>query len=244
MSFTSNMGSRRDFFYKNLLINDEDRNRAESFLTSKGVEKHIIIKEKLFTWIGGKKIEYSMIASTYRYDKRLRLILFRYISYLEEFYRAAILDSYRFFTQRFNWHKEIKETIDEYDGNLNDALERIEFSSLLNQIKDMPSKVRRKCYFPNKNKKNIQNNIDALISLRNAVMHNKFLLLYRGFEECYVDGVDNNKSASLKANIINLLSFLPKDVADNCKKEINDAKNERENQGTKWNLPEMVVVDV
>ena len=77
------MGSRKDLFYKNLIIDEEDRPLAEKFLASKGVEKHLILKEKLFNWIEDDKIEYSMIASTYRYDKRLRLILFKYISYLE-----------------------------------------------------------------------------------------------------------------------------------------------------------------
>ena len=90
------MDSRREEFYKNLIIDEEDKERAERFLTSKGVEKHIILKEKLFNWIEGDKIEYSLIASTYRYDKRLRNILFKYISYLEEFYRSVILDEYRY----------------------------------------------------------------------------------------------------------------------------------------------------
>ena len=47
-------------------------------------------------------------------------------------------------------------------------------------------------------------NCKALAGLRNAVMHNKFLLLYRGYDICYVEGVDGNKSASFKANLLNL----------------------------------------
>ena len=57
------MDSRREEFYKNLIIDEEDKVRAEKYLTSKGVEKHIILKEKLFNWIEGDKIEYSLIAS-------------------------------------------------------------------------------------------------------------------------------------------------------------------------------------
>ena len=236
------MGSRKELFYKNLIIDEEDKTRAERFLASKGVEKHIILKEKLFNWIEGDKIEYSMIASTYRYDKRLRLILFKYISYLEEFYRAVILDEYRDNTKRTKWVKEIREKLCEFGGDLNDALEHIDFSSLLLQICRLPPEIRKKCIFFNKR---LTDNSIAIKTLRNAVMHNKFLLLYRGFETCYVEGVDDGKSANLKANILNLIRFLPNEVAEKCRQEINEAKEEKKpHNGTKWNLPPFVAIQI
>ena len=74
-------------------------------------------------------------------------------------------------------------------------------------------------------------------------MHNKFLLLYRGFEECYVNGVDDGKSASLKANILNLIQFLPSEVGEQCIKDINACKEDRNKEGdTKWDLPPQVVI--
>ena len=237
------MGSRREEFYKNLIIDEEDKVRAEKYLTSKGVEKHIILKEKLFNWIEGDKIEYSLIASTYRYDKRLRNILFKYISYLEEFYRSVILDEYRYKVKKIQWIRDIKERLEEFNGDLNDALEHIDFSSLLIQARMLPQRVKNKCLLPKT--KNIKENSIALKELRNAVMHNKFLLLYRGYETCYIDGVDDNKSSNLKANILNLISFLPESVAEGCVRDINAAKEEKENQlGTKWNLPPAVVIEV
>lgn len=57
-------------FYKNLEIDAEDKPRAEKALKSKGLEKHILIKEYLMTWRRGeveKAIRYSEIASIYRY---------------------------------------------------------------------------------------------------------------------------------------------------------------------------------
>ena len=235
------MDSRREEFYKNLIIDEEDKERAEKYLTSKGVEKHIILKEKLFNWIEGDKIEYSLIASTYRYDKRLRNILFKYISYLEEFYRSVILDEYRYKVNKARWVKDIYDKLKEFGGDLNDALEHIEFSSLLIQTRMLPQRVKNKCLLP-KTKKLKENTI-ALKELRNAVMHNKFLLLYRGYETCYIDGVDGSKSSNLKANILNLISFLPEDVAEGCIRDINAAREEKENQlGTKWNLPPAAVI--
>ena len=237
------MDSRREEFYKNLIIDEEDKERAERFLTSKGVEKHIILKEKLFNWIEGDKIEYSLIASTYRYDKRLRNILFKYISYLEEFYRSVILDEYRYRVKKIQWIRDIKERLEEFNGDLNDALEHIDFSSLLIQTRMLPQRVKNKCLLPKT--RNLKENSIALKELRNAVMHNKFLLLYRGYETCYIDGVDDNKSSNLKANILNLISFLPESVAEGCVRDINAAKEEKENQlGTKWNLPPAVVIEV
>lgn len=237
------MDSRREEFYKNLIIDEEDKERAEKYLTSKGVEKHIILKEKLFNWIEGDKIEYSLIASTYRYDKRLRNILFKYISYLEEFYRSVILDEYRFRVKKIQWIRDINDKLEEFNGDLNDALEHIDFSALLIQISKLPQRVKNKCLLFKA--KNAKENSIALKELRNAVMHNKFLLLYRGYETCYIDGVDDNKSSNLKANILNLISFLPESVAEGCVRDINAAKEEKENQlGTKWNLPPAVVIEV
>ena len=235
------MDSRIEEFYKNLIIDEEDKERAEKYLTSKGVEKHIILKEKLFNWIEGDKIEYSLIASTYRYDKRLRNILFKYISYLEEFYRSVILDEYRYKVKKVRWVKDIYDKLKEFGGDLIDALEHIEFSSLLRQTRMLPQRVKNKCLLPKT--KNLKENSIALKELRNAVMHNKFLLLYRGYETCYIDGVDGSKSSNLKANILNLISFLPEDVAEGCIRDINAAREEKENQlGTKWNLPPAAVI--
>ena len=164
------MGSRREEFYKNLIIDEEDKVRAEKYLTSKGVEKHIILKEKLFNWIEGDKIEYSLIASTYRYDKRLRNILFKYISYLEEFYRSVILDEYRYKVKKIQWIRDIKERLEEFNGDLNDALEHIDFSALLIQISKLPQRVKNRCLLF-KAKITKENSI-ALKELRNAVLLN------------------------------------------------------------------------
>ena len=74
-------------------------------------------------------------------------------------------------------------------------------------------------------------------------MHNKFLLLYRGYDICYVDGVDDNKSASLKANILNLIQFLPNEVDKQCVVDLNACKENRNKEGdTKWDLPSQIVI--
>lgn len=77
-----NMTEREKIFYQNLIVCDEDKIRIANYLKTKGIEKHILIKEKLLSWSESGNIEYTKVASTYRYDKRIRLVLFKYLSYL------------------------------------------------------------------------------------------------------------------------------------------------------------------
>lgn len=234
------MDMREAEFYKNVKIDEADKPRAERALKSKGVEKHILIKEDLMAWSESETIKYSQIASTYRYDKRIRNVLFKYISYLEEFYRAVILDNYHDKTKQRFWVDELRENLKTYENDLNQALERLDFSNLLWQVRRLPQAARTKCGFPSKH---IKENTFALKELRNAVMHNKFLLLFRGFEVCYVEGVDSKKSANLKANILNLVNFLPSGAKEQCITDINACKEERNNENkTKWDLPAQVIV--
>lgn len=237
------MTVREKVFYDNLIIAEEDKARAISALKSKGVEKHILIKEKLLNWSEDQEIEYSEIASTYRYDKRIRAVLFKYISYLEEFYRAVILDNYKNDIRQKCWIKDLRDNLKVYGNNLNDALEHLEFSALLIQCRRLPLKIKAKCGFPQS--KYLKDNSIALKELRNAVMHNKFLLLYRGFEECFVKGVDNGRSTNLKANILNLIQFLPNEVGLQCAKDINACKADRNKDGdTRWNLPSQIMITI
>lgn len=237
------MTEREEIFYHNLIISEEDLVRAANNLGSKGVEKHILIKEKLLNWSENSDIEYTKIASTYRYDKRIRIVLFKYISYLEEFYRGIILDNYLNDVKQKFWVKELREKLEEYNDNLNDSLEHLDFSSLLLQCQRLPYNIRELCCLPKS--QHLKNNAIALKELRNAVMHNKFLLLYRGFEECYVKGVDAGKSANLKANILNLAQFLPTEVGKKCLSDINACKEDRNKENdTKWDLPSQIVISL
>lgn len=217
------MTNREEEFYKNLIISDEDKIRAEKSLKSKGVEKHILIKERLLNWCTSDSIEYEKIASTCRYDKRIRAVLFKYISYFEEFYRSVIHNNFSYQTKQKFWNKSVMLNIKKHN-NLNDALQYLGFYELLKQCQKLPAKTRDACLFVHEH---LTKNIYALKELRNVVMHNKFLLLYRGYEKCFINGVDNGRSASLKANILNLIQFLPKDVGNQCARDINDCKRNR-----------------
>ena len=115
------MTDREKKFYQNLIISDEDKSRAAKALKSKGIEKHILIKDKLLTWSETNSIDYEKVASTYRYDKRIRYVLFKYLSYLEEFYRGVILDTYIYNINQVFWIKQLQVKLSSCNGNLNDA---------------------------------------------------------------------------------------------------------------------------
>lgn len=235
------MSDREKYFFDNVMIKEEDIPRAKQAIYSKGIEKHIIILDMLKAWGMGEKIPYEYIASFYRYDKRLRKVSFVYISYLEEYYRSLILDKYRFDWSGLKLDSQLKQVLRTYH-DLDKALERVEFSHLINQVYKIRTEINDRFVFPNN--AHLRKNIAALVELRNSVMHNRFLLLYRGFKECYASDGDL-KSASLKDNIMNLINFLPKDVREKCKSDINDCLKERNNSGkTKWVIPRVTIIEL
>ncbi len=232
----------KEEFYDSILISDEEKESAEKFIYSKGLMKHVFIRDRISVWDNNDIVDYSKIASTYRYDKRIRFVLFKYISYLEEFYRSLILDEYIVNTNQTFWIKEIKEELVQYNNDLNKVLEAIDFKSLLQQIKKLPNNLKKFLFLP---KEHLNINLNALRVFRNTVMHNKFLVLYRGFEVCYVNGVDNGKSASLKANILNLINFLPNGPKEKCIVDINECiLNKNDQDDVKWNLPKEIIIKI
>lgn len=225
-------------FFENLEIEDSDRERAEKYLKAKGLFFHMQIKKKLLAWTEGDTVKYAQIASFYRYDKRIRHVLYKYIAYLEEYYRATILDAYFDNTDQDFWVPEIKEKIDK-KSPLNTILEDLGFKELIKQIKRMPDEIKQSCGILNRTY--LAKNFYAIKELRNAVMHNKFLLMYRCFAICHFS--KDKKGATLRDNIINLISFLPEEVGKKCKKDIeNCAQNRNTILDTEWDLPEQAIV--
>lgn len=242
MNSRTDMDDRVRYFFDNIAIKDEDRPRAERAIFSKGIEKHIIILDRLKPWSAGDKVEYEFIASTYRYDKRLRVVLFKYISYLEEYYRSLLLDRYRFEWSSLPLIRDFGDELDKC-ADMSVALEEIHFSTLIRQIAKIKDRFGDRFVFPGTS--HIKANIDALIELRNGVMHNKLLVLYHGFKECYLDESPLSKGSTLKDNIINLISFLPEEVREKCKEEILFCSVERNNENkTKWVLPPHIVISL
>lgn len=243
MSLSKNsLEDRINYFFNSVNISGKDEERAKNAIFSKGIEKHIIILERLKAWSQSDKVDYRAIASIYRYDKRLRNVLFKFISYLEEYYRSIILDCYRFDWSNIKLDWQLETQLKKF-GDMNSALEEIHFSSLTKQIRLIKDNIVGRFLFPDDS--HLKKNFDALIELRNSVMHNKLLVLYHGFKECFPDDDELNKSATLKSNILNLIRFLPEEIRNACRQEINNCAKERNNDNkTEWMLPSFVVINV
>jgi len=229
-------------FFKNVIIKDNEKLSANVFLKSKGIVKHSLIKEYLLLRSNIAQIEYSLIASTYRYDKRLRTILFKYISYLEEYYRGMILDGYYNNTKQSFWVRSLAYYLEYFKNDLDKALEKIQFGELISQLKKTPD-LKTIVGFSDKNKRRLGKNLAALIGLRNAVMHNKLLVLFKDYGECQTNtGI---KSSTLASNIRNLINFLPNGPREKCVEELNKCSNNNNNEkDVRWNLPSYIIVKI
>ena len=186
---------------------DEERQKAESYLEMKGVAFHKAIldylcqKENKFV-----PIEWSDLSKELRSDKALRDIMYKYLATLEEYIRAYISNKYEDNTQQPFWingrhdHNKIKNRL-ESGTPLFKVLEDVDFGTLLKQVKELPRIDRQELF----GDVGINENLDAVRELRNAVSHHKFLQSCE-FKNCNVDGNDSN---SLFANIKNLRQLLP-----------------------------------
>ena len=78
-------------------------------------------------------VEYSEIATVFRYDKRIRRIIFKYIGFLEEYLRAYISNTYGENTRKFQHTSKLNAAFNKL-GNLFLALLDVPFGQLINQI--------------------------------------------------------------------------------------------------------------
>jgi len=217
-------------FYNKITISKTEIIKSNYYLKYRGLQEHIIILNYLENVLK-RKIRYSEIATTFRYDKRIRTVIYKYIGFIEEYLRAIISN---------NYPDDIPESIKIYDykklhinGNKTyDTVSDMLFSSLVKQFNKMNNTIISSSF--NNYRKEY---MEYVIDLRNAVSHNRFLLNYDSF---------HNKSC-LKENIKILYSVLPDFLQDNFVNELNACQNpkpnKKENQ-TDWDLPKSLIINL
>lgn len=187
----------------------EEKEDCEFYLDVKGVEIHrAIMKYLQFDFVEGSKIKWSVIAQKLQEDKRLRDRLYIYLATLEEYNRAYISNKYQenicqnfWIDGKTSWNK-IKTNL-QNRSNLFEVLQDTDFGTLINQVKKLPQEDRAAIF---DEEIGSDNNLNAVIELRNAVSHHKFLLNHN-FKECKVGDEIGN---TLESNIKNLRQLLPK----------------------------------
>ena len=221
-------------------IQQEEIDKAKHYLDLKGVNLHHSIYSYLNSFTASK-IKYCEIATTYRYDKRIRKVLYKYIGLLEEKIRAYIDNNYSDEMDQLNLTAKIAKTL-KSEKVLYKALDKTLFSDLIAQVLVLSDEDIHSIFpdtiFESKNLK-------ALAELRNAVSHNRFLLNYLDFKECNIDG---SISGSLHANLTNLANHLEKSIKQSFINEINSCSAFEEHDGssnpfqTEWILPTFVKI--
>ena len=83
----------KEQFWEQIDITEEEKLKSEIYLKYRGIDAHDNLRCFLQS-LSCKKVTYSSIATAFRYDKRIRRIIFKYIGFGEEAIRAYISNKY------------------------------------------------------------------------------------------------------------------------------------------------------
>ncbi len=229
-------------FLESIEISEPEIPKAQYYFRYRGLDSHIAVWNYLSTF-KTEKVSYCEIATTFRYDKRIRRIIYKFIGFLEEYIRAYIANAYRDRIDKLNTTPFLQGLIDR-EVPLHDALDNLTFNRLISQVKKL--QVNDKVVIFG-DLKITSRNLDAIVELRNAVSHNRFLLDERNLKKCNVDGIP---SSSLRANCQNLCRHLPEQLRESFISEIkasclapNHTENERSEQ-VEWCLMNDIVIEI
>ncbi len=218
-----------DNFFSLVDVDEKEIASAKEYIKLRGLEEHVRMAKYLSSFIVDRKPTYKEVATAFRYDKRIRRILYKYIGFLEESYRAYICNNF----------KSAVELGINTDKPLYQYISFSLFSTLINVIWSLNNE-RKSTIFGDK--LILKKNLDALITLRNVIGHNRTVINYRNFREVTLD--TGESGSSLLMNIRNMLLFLPAEIRNECIKELNEASR----SGTKkirnqvdWNLNAMLI---
>jgi len=222
-----------------------EKAEAEKYLDLKGVMNYInminfLIDKNVDVW-HGNKIKYRVVSDFFHYDKRLRLILYRYIGALEEYFRATIIsNNIDFLTLMKKKYKKryielIKKVTDFLNKNPFDQLLEFTFRDTINLIIDNKKEFKN---FTNIQCAKIAEKLNAIVDLRNKVNHFKIILMCSDFR---ISQDVENKSA-LENNLINLKQLLPecfwKDFTQEINNALDDMTSKKELKNIKMNISE------
>lgn len=224
-------------------IQEDEIEKAMYYCELKGIDLHYSIFEYLSSMKSGK-VKYSEIATTYRYDKRIRKVLYKFIGLFEEYIRAYISNKYSEQLELVTWTKPIMNRMCE-GLKLSNALDDIAFGELVNQVILLSEEDRLHLFrYTNYNEQNLK----AIVELRNAVSHNRFLLNYLKFKDCMIN---NEKRSSLYANLLNLSFHLNPEIRKQFIKELDECnfpddgkQTENVKNQTFWDLAKDIVIKI
>ncbi len=227
-----------DAFFDKVIIEEIDKAKAIYYLNSRGICEHIFVADYLQS-LKADKVTYDEVATAFRYDKRIRRIIYKFIGFLEEYLRAYITNHFNTNVNQLETTNVLLELLNKYH-DLYLAVSQLTFGNLISQVKKLPLSHRNNIFnIDTKNK-----NLDALVGLRNEVNHNRFLLHNKSLRSCTVG---KNSGRSLWANIMNLSNHLPENTKKGLIEEIEIAKVEGKinfDSQVKWDLLTEIILDI
>lgn len=222
-------------FLNSMNFNSEkEKEECLKYLKLKGIAYHVILANYIGFDQNGK-INYEKIAVFYKYDKRIRNILYKFLSAFEERVRAFISNKYSNNMARIKWYPKMKKNMKE-GSSLATELENLFLSQLLNLSKKLPILDQKELYG---NIEYLDNNLKALQELRNAVSHHRMLFVYDKFEPCFINGKEED---DLVANLKNLYNLLDSDYQQYFKEAINNSCVDKKNPNFKKMLPKKAIL--
>lgn len=231
-------------FWNKIIITEEEKEKSIHYLQYRGVDEHNYVRKHLES-ISGEKISYAKIATAFRYDKRIRRVLYKYIGLLEESIRAFISNKYSDSINQIKCSAQMKINLNKF-GTFLTALSELTFCQLITQLLMLTEKDKKEIFANNikpNNLSKLSNDLYAVVALRNEVSHNRFLLDNKNLKKCSVG--DGN--CSLWTNIINLKNYLPEPFRMQFAIDINDCakegKNNYSNQ-TQWELIDALILRI
>ena len=227
-------------FWAKIEITEEEKEKSVHYLKYRGVEEHDHVRQYLES-VTGRRVSYSEIATAFRYDKRIRRVLYKYIGLLEESIRAFICNKYGEDFMAIAFTGIMQKQIDIY-GELYVSIAELTFGQLIGQAKKLASSDLSELFLHFADK-NLCKNLDAIVALRNEVSHNRFLLDNKRLKKCNIGDCNN----SLWANILNLRNCLPELFRSRFEKQIEECVEKKEPEfdcQAQWNLVKEIVIEV
>lgn len=230
--------TKQEFIDKMNFHNEEEKKRCEIYLELKGIAYHVVLANYIGLNRFGK-IEYRKVQNLYKYDKKVRNILYRFLAAFEEGVRAFISNRYNNDFERIDkLSKSLLYSIQE-DSSLSKELENQDFYHLMELAKKMTLKEKNEIFGYIDN---LESNLDAVRELRNTISHHRLLFVYEDFDFCYLQ--NGTSGDSLINNINNLIQLIHPYYKEFLKYELNQSCVSKTDPQFKNSLPEKAIINI
>lgn len=227
---------------KYFIFSDEiEEEHCSIYLDLKGIGNHVLIANEIGLNETGK-IEYKKVSDLYRYDKRLRIILYKFIAALEEQIRGFISNNYVSKQLSEESIKALNKNMDKND--IYEGLKNLSFNKLTEKVQ-LLNKNERKMLFPNVNDDYLKKNLKAVVELRNAISHHRLILFYKEYKVCNINSKDDNDILHNILNLYNLINEYHQEfLKDNINNAINYDNDNTETKSGKFKIDEKYIIKI